>query len=96
MRYSRAQCAAEIGVWKVVPLAASPISVQSSVLPAGPDNAQNNCTGDPGAADPDGAQLGAVVPVQVYRLRLGRAAYGLNLWRGRARAADSLTPWKKT
>ena len=54
-----------MGVWKVVPLAASPISVQSSVLPAGPDKAQNNCTGDPGAAEPVGAQLGVVVPVQV-------------------------------
>jgi hypothetical protein len=64
-RYSRAQGAAEIGVWKVVPLAASPISVQSSVLPAGPDNAQNNSTGDPELAVPVGAQLGAMVPVQV-------------------------------
>jgi hypothetical protein len=70
MRYSRDQCAAEIGVWKVVPLAASPIDVQSRVLPATPDNAQNNSTGDPGLAVPDGAHAGVVVPVQVTVLQL--------------------------
>jgi hypothetical protein len=53
-----------------VPLAASPISVQSSDLPDGPDNAQNNWTGDPGLAEPLTAQLGTVVPVQVTVLQL--------------------------
>ena len=54
----------------MVPLAASPISVQSSDLPDGPDNAQNNWTGDPGLAEPEGAQLGVVVPLQVTVLQL--------------------------
>jgi hypothetical protein len=49
-----------------VPLAASPISVQSSDLPEGPDNAQNNW----GLAEPLTAQLGTVVPVQVTVLQL--------------------------
>ena len=68
---SRCQCGAEIGVWKVVPLAASPISVQSSALPDGPDNAQNNWTGDPALAVPEGTQLGtAATRVQVTVLQL--------------------------
>jgi len=54
----------------VVPLAASPISVQSSDLPDGPDSAQKSSTGDPGLATPVGAQLGTVVPVQVTVLQL--------------------------
>ena len=54
----------------MVPLAASPISVQSSDLPDGPDNAQNSSTGDPGLAAPVASQLGTVVPVQVTVLQL--------------------------
>ena len=53
-----------------MPLAASPISVQSIDLPEGPDSAQNNCTGDPGLADPLAAQLGTTLPLQVTVLQL--------------------------
>jgi hypothetical protein len=59
-----------IGVWKVVPLAASPISVQTIDLPDGPDSAQNHCVGELALGVP-AVQVGAVVPVHVTLAQVG-------------------------